>query len=152
MKNIFIILLVGLGLSVSACSPASDTDSADNAASETAAVADTSYAAALKATAQIVKAINHQPSAAQKSALVEYIDAMDSSVNGEALAQTMGIVKRIEHFPSDADKAKLETLIASLRENDGDPHLIALMEVVANVAHKVSGADAAKLDKIIAEL
>ncbi|MBL1292245.1 MAG: hypothetical protein COB61_000055 [Thiotrichales bacterium] len=146
MKKLLFVLFVSVCLSVLGCS-----QSDSKAAAESVAVTDISYASALKATAKIIRGLNHHPSSGEKLALATYIKAMDSSVNGAVLAETMTIVKAIEHFPSDSDKAKLATLIADLQANSGDADLIVLMEVVGKVAHKVSGGDAAKLDAIIAK-
>lgn len=151
MKHPFSILLA-LMVSVfalvlmTACSQ-SDSDSSI----ETAAVTDTSYGAALKATMKIVKDLNHHPSTADQSALTDYIAEMDGSVNGVALTEVMAVVRSMEHFPSDSDKAKLEKLVADLAANEGDADLIALAEIVGRVAHKVSAEDKAALDVMLAK-
>ncbi len=150
MKKLFLVLLTSTFLTVLGCSQSDSGSTAEMSDTPDDTVADTSYTGALKATMQIVKGMNHRPSAVEKSALTTYIGAMDSSVNGMALAETMAIVKGIEHFPSDADKATLEKLIGDLRANSGDADLLALMEIVGRVAHKVSGEDSAKLEAMIA--
>ncbi len=146
MKKLGLILLAGVLVAITACSQ-SDSDSVV----ETAAVVDTSYTGALKATMKIVKNLNHHPSSAEKTALTTYMGAMDGSANSAALAQVMAVVKATEHFPSDSDKVKLEELAGDLGANGGDPDLITLIEIIGRVAHKVSAEDKAKLEAMIAK-
>ena len=147
-KNILMSFVLMLSLTGSAFA----YDYGNNESKRVDGATNFTYSEALKETIEIVASLNHYPSDAQKQALAEHIESMDSSVNGVALAETMAIVQRVEHFPSDSDKAKLKKLGAMLEENAGDENLRSLMEIVSNIAHKVSSEDAAKLDTILSEL